>query len=384
MRKASLLGSLGLMACVAGTADGQKIANPALQRVAATERISVSSLTLEQALAKPDGTVLVGRDGKDVSVAQLRKLSLHRQQALGRSKTPRAFLVPASVGKTKSPTGLSRVAEGGHEVAAAVAAANALRTSRLASVGPNRAKIVRPQPGIWEVNGRPKNFVLSPGKPVTLTGLGFGGTMGQANAIGQFPGGALSLRVVDWHDDQVDAMVAPDVTGVPDQPVVVQIVTGAGKVFKLDGGRFYASRQEITLTTGIPRMVRLAAGGPPTTMSDNGDVFRMSSGDSINCFAAGADTLTTVDPGRGFVVTGLSATWGRTDSGDGDYMGDAGSRTFSPGYGFGDWSGDSIRVSWGVWRSHSSPYGMLSGYDECTSEYQIAVTVSGPAGVRPF
>lgn len=384
MRKAPLLGSLVLAVCVARSAGAQKIANPAFQRPASAAKISVSSLTLEQALAKPDGTVLVGHDGKDVTVGQLRRLHQHRQDKLARSKTPRAFLVPASVAKTKSPRGLSRVADGGHALAADIAAANALRSSRLASVGPNRAKIQRPQPGLWEVNGKPRNFVLSPGKPVTLTGLGFGGTMGQANAIGQFPGGALSLRVVDWHDDQVDALLAPDVTGVPDQPVVVQVVTGGGKIYKLDGGRFYASRREITLTTGIPRMVRLAASGQPAAMSDDGVVSRVTTGESINCFATGADTLTTVDPGRGFVVTGLGATWGRTDSGDGDEMGDAGSRTFSPGYGFGDWNGDSIRVNWGVWRSHSSPYGMLSGSDVCSSDYQISVSLSGPAGVQPF
>ncbi len=94
------------------------------------------------------------------------------------------------------------------------------------------------------------------------------------------------------------------------------------------------------------------------------------------------------DAGRGFVVTGLGAHFGRTDSGEGDQWGDAGSRTFLPGYGFSNWygeKGNKIDLHWGTWRSHSSSsFGGLSGpYDWCVSSYQIEVSVQGPLGV-PF
>lgn len=383
MRIERLLGCAALAAAIAAPALGQK-ATTTFQKVAAAEKVSVANLTLEQALAKPDATVLKGKDGKDLTVAQLRRAHQNRQKTLAALKVPKSFLVAGSTGKTRAPGGLSRAGAGAQLLAADVAAAQSLHSARLGPGGPNRAKFQRPQPGIYEVNGKMKNFVLSPGKPLSIGGFGLGTSMGQANAIGQFPSGAVSLRIVDWHDDQVDALFPPDVRGVPDQPITVQVVTPAGKIFKLDGGKFYATREDVTLTHGIPRVVRLAAGGRSASMSDDGTVYRTDYGESINCFPPSADTLTAVDPGKGFVVTGLGATWGRTDSGDGDYNGDAGSRTFFPGYGFGEWSGDSIRVNWGVWRSHTSPYGMLSGWDSCVSSYQIAVSLSGPAGVSPF
>ena len=131
-------------------------------------------------------------------------------------------------------------------------------------------------------------------------------------------------------------------------------------------------------------------------MTNDGIVYRGKHGESIDCPAPGQDTLIGPDrPGhpksilsaRGFALVGLNASWGRTDSGDGDGWGGAGSRTYFPGYGFSDWKGlyqEAIQVRWGVWRSHSSPKILLPGNDFCASSYQIEVVLFGAAGVAPF
>ncbi len=121
-------------------------------------------------------------------------------------------------------------------------------------------------------------------------------------------------------------------------------------------------------------------------MDDNGQVSRYDQGESITCKAVGADTLKVIDTGKGFVVTGLNAVWtGRTDAGDGDLIGADGSRTFTPGYGLGDWNGASIPIRWGVWRSHTSPvFTQTPAFDNCMSSYALTVNLQGPAGVSPF
>jgi hypothetical protein len=100
----------------------------------------------------------------------------------------------------------------------------------------------------------------------------------------------------------------------------------------------------------------------------------------------------------------MTVWFGRTDAGDGDLYGHAGDRVFTPGYSVGDWTRASlavtrqhskevwmIPVSWGVWRSHTSYAGLGAQFraagepdDLCESNYQVALTLTGPAGVAPF
>ena len=212
--------------------------------------------------------------------------------------------------------------------------------------------------------------------------------MGTVNLIGTFPGGAAQLRIVDWKTETISALLPTGLTGVLDQTVSLQVITAARRTFTHPGGSFVATRADTTITTNIPRLLKFQSGaGWGATMDANGNVNRAGYGEHIDCKAAGADTLTMIDLGKGFVVTGLNADWtGRTDSGNGDRDGNEGTRTYSPGYGFGDWNGNSIQIRWGVWREHSTNMGIIGGASEdvCSSSYTISVNLNGPAGVSPF
>jgi hypothetical protein len=364
-----------------------------------TQPIRVTpGLTLAQVLAHPDATQVILSDGRTTTVGELRRRAEDRNRAIA---TVRSGHFPLSGGRaaSRSALGVSRARQVMDATVHENTLAVSLRTRPMeeatrapAGTGavaqshlqPNRAGLV-PTEGIGAVNGKSHGFVVSPGGYLTIAGHGFGDAIGQANVIGQFPNGAEALRVVEWRADEVYALLPPGLRGVLDQPVSIQLVTRVGKTYRIDHGEFVATREDITLTSQITRIVRFQSGSSwPARLEDDGSVTRGASADSMTCASPGTDILTTVDPGRGFVVTGLTALWGRTDSGDHDADGYDGSRTFFPGYGFGSWQGDSIGVSWGVWRSHTSPDFLLSSFDMCESNYQVAVVLTGPAGVSPF
>jgi hypothetical protein len=343
----------------------------------AVEKISVAGLTMQQALAKPDATELVHPDGRRTTVGELRKRVKARE--LLRTTKPKALLTGGSL-KTAYLRGATQ-SKGVVEVAQRdSAAALALRTPKN-----EHAKARHPIVGIENVNGKGRGFVLSPGGNVTIIGGQLGDTIGQVNAIGQFAGGAAPLRVVDWRADEIQALFPPGLRGVLDHDVTLQVITSAGKTFRLDGGKFVAAREDIVATTNILRMVRFqSAPNWPAQLRDDGWVSRNEWGDSFSCRAPSTDRITVVDPGRGFYITNLQLSWGRSDTGDGSSHGDAGGRYFQPGYGVGGWDGDSIDIHWGVWKDHESPDFLLSGSDDCQSDYGLAVVLTGPAGVSPF
>jgi hypothetical protein len=323
------------------------------------------------------------------------------EQDLAALRSPAARLAGAQVA-TRSPAGQAKARAVTQLISNESAAASSLRSAKDSfgsdAVRQNKsfkAAALKLEPGISDVNRKTAGFILAPGGYLTIDGYDFGDGMGQVNVIGGgLPSGALALRVVDWHTGQIYAFLPGPLRGLLDQDVALQVVTRDGKTYRLNGGKFVATREEVTITNGIGRLVRVYGAPPIVGMgvgSEDGHVFRETVGKNIACFQPGQDVLAMVDPGRGFVVVGLSFRWGRTDSGDRDGTGSAGNRMFFPGYSFGDWYtafplGDCIKVKWGVWRSHHSPsvFGD-SAQDWCQSSYQVSsVTLSGPAGVAPF
>lgn len=259
-------------------------------------------------------------------------------------------------------------------------------------------QMLNPPPGIWFVNNRDKNFVLTPGGYITISGKGFGDTLGQVNGFGAADGRRLTYQVLDWHDDQIYAALPIGVRGMADQGAKLQVVTSGQKTFLISTGRFYATREEITVTNDVTRvLVRAFAPQWTTTMSSAGRMDRMTFGPDIDCPGTGQDTLYFRAPPT-WQVSGITYWVGRTDSGNGDGQGNGGSRVFTPGYSTGNWSETTSRDSngpfqmdvlpfnWGVWRRHSSCEITLAGCqaDECDSNYQVAVSLIGPAGVAPF
>lgn len=382
-----------------GASAVQKASALEVPKAVAPETVRLGpAFTLSQALAKPDSTVVVAPDGTKATVAEIKRLREEHARKVALRKTTRQALT-GGVAKVPSPSGLAKVRAHQSAVAQEIAVGAQLRStqagggesarSKLLVAGAGKKSSAIPESGIWTVNGKGQGFLVTPGATLTLEGWAFGETMGQVNVLGQFPSGAAALRIVDWHNGVVSALLPAGIRGVADHDVTVQLITREGKVFLLRSGKFVASREDVTVTQGIPRLVTLRAEPVwQAGLDDSGHLLRVLTYDNMGnppCLPPGRDVLTVRDPGRGFVVTGISAHWGRTDTGDGDGYGNPGNHMFAPGYGFGDWNGDSIDVKWGVWRSHESPSIWLADPSiSCRSEYQIAVTLSGPAGVSPF
>ena len=274
------------------------------------------------------------------------------------------------------------------------------RTSSLAAAAAARSPfsvrnakkedVLAKQPdGIWFVNGKSRDFVLTSGGNVVIAGKGFGSAAGRvlASGLNGFPGGAAALQVTAWTEFEIDAMLPVGIRGVPDlDGISAQVFTATGKSFTLGNGKFVAAREEITLTTQLDRLILFQASPAwPWTMATDGGVHRQRGGP---CPSPGTDDLLFPPPPRGFEVSGISMQHGRTDSGDGD-------DSFTPGYSVGDLdtavtaggqTAKHVRVNWGVFDSHTSLnliLSQLSG-DQCTSDYQVEVRLVGPAGLTPF
>jgi hypothetical protein len=265
--------------------------------------------------------------------------------------------------------------------------------------------------GIYAVNGRTKNIQLTPGGKVVITGLG----LGAAESV-RLVGGALEqrpvlIRMVSRTPTRIDAGIPSATRGSPDEAKAsLEVRVNGGATYRFDGMSFIAAREEITTTDAvtIKAFARVDYDHRwDAIVRDFPTVLRATSGYSIDCKSPGTDIL-VFNRRNGFEVVSATMASGRTDSGDGDENGDAGSRVFTPGYSFGDWNGDSLGVNWGVFRSHTSgkfhvdagviapgdnstglpiPWadaGTGPGDDRCSSIYTItSLTLSGPAGLTP-
>jgi hypothetical protein len=372
---------------LAAPALGQPSAINRAKVPAGTETVHVlPSTKLADVLAKPDTTKVVLADGKQTTVGEIRRSVGQREQHIASLKTHVQNL-PGKLA-VRSTDAAARLKSLAATLSAEDAAAKAAHGAPATLRGPGviGALNMKNFEGILRVNRRERGWHVTPGGFLTIDGQGFGDTIGEVKVFGQFENGPLALNPIDWRKEQIYAQLPVGIRGVIDQDVQVQVVTAARKKHRFEGGRFIATRgEEFVVTSGIHRLIRHSSGGWNAAMGDDGRVHRWTAGTNIDCPRPGFDNLTTLDPGRGFTVTGLGAHFGRTDSGEGDEDGMAGNRTFFPGYDFGPWAGDDLHILWGVWRSHTSPRfgGILDGVDVCRSDYQIEVSVQGPLGV-PF
>lgn len=267
--------------------------------------------------------------------------------------------------------------------------------------------------GVWFVNGESSYFPMTPGGYLTIAGKGFGERLGRVTMLGDPNVRArapseVRLLVTDWNDDEIYAQLPEGIRGMPDQDVRLQVMTHAGTVYLIDKGKFRAAREEMTVTTNLDRIIEVhSTSNWKPTIGGDGQIVRYEdnlwNGDDLTCRAPGSDQL-YFNPPAGYDVSGMTVWFGRTDAGDGDLYGHAGDRVFTPGYSVGDWTRASlavtrqhskevwmIPVSWGVWRSHTSYAGLGAQFraagepdDLCESNYQVALTLTGPAGVAPF
>ena len=367
---------------------------------AGTIRMNANT-TFKQLLAMPDATVVQSADGKQsTTVGAIRAGILARQRAVQTALQTGKYITGGKITVT-SPLGVKAAASLRERLTQENSVALSLRSANL-----NQPSLVyeaqHPTPGIYTVNGKKTGFVLSPGANVIIKGAGFGNAKSVA-VIRGLPKGDIELTVVNWHDNEIWAQIpaTPNtMSGLPDGAVAV-VVYGqhnGTQQYRLDGGTFYANRADFIVTGGtVTRFFQMQfdpnapALEPVSNFTPPGDYERdfYDIGDDPSklnrCWSPGTDYLTTIDPGRGFVVTALTFTWGPTDSGNGDLEGREGDRTFAPGYSLGDWNGNTLPVRWGVWHMHTSPHIFDPSYDDCISEYVVtSVILTGPAGISPF
>ena len=221
-----------------------------------------------------------------------------------------------------------------------------------------------PKDGIFSVNNHfTTSPHLTPGGKVGIWGMGFGAGPGAVTLIGgPFDRSPIKLQVVRWTTDTIEATVPTAIRGVPDvDGAVLQVSTSDGKSYRFDNVSFVAAREEQTITDPQKILLFVQSISSSSSWTPQGQIgqVRWEGGTSIDCPAIGTDTIhfKTV---RGFDAIGATMSHGRTDSGDGDADGWPGSRVFSGNYAFGNWVNEDLPVSWGVFRSHTSPRTYLS------------------------
>jgi hypothetical protein len=389
---------------------------------AATSAATTPTQSLAELLKRPDTDVITSADGKKTTVGAIRKQVAQRQavqDALRAGKLPpgwkatksatvyspqRAQLLSASVTlRNLSRTEAAAALKAAPQKAATTSPSVLSPLANKAAREPATTAMARPKtelkPGIFLVNGKHKGVQFTPGGTYTIDGLGFGTTLGQVDLVSkQFPTGSQALQVsTQWSDGQVQAILPETIRGVPDMPVTLRVTTRDGTLFSLDA-QFYAAREELTLSmvdASLPaqRLFKLDLGRPanwPSPYVWTNTIGRGLRGDNINCPSPGRDTLTpTLSAGWNLAsVTIVGNTPAQPDP-KSDEHGDDGSTTVTGSYGVADWKilqgSEQIVLQWAVFRSHTSPTGLISGgADDCTSNYSIQATLIGPAGLKPF
>lgn len=258
-------------------------------------------------------------------------------------------------------------------------------------------------PGIAIVNGYSKGVQFTPGGLYTLIGSGFGNTVGSVDLVSpHLPGGRLGLPVTQWSERQLQAQFPEPVSGIPDQPVTLRVTTRTGTLFTKDV-QFYATRQPVTLgDVDLRQAFDLTLGAPndwSETLTNGNAITRTKSGNNIDCPSIGKDLLRPRLPQGWALVEVAVNTWLPTQGNPNkDVYGSDGDTVVSGTYNITPTGNQAFEVTWGVLRSHSTQYllgstrfggndyGSLAwqGNDGCVSEYNVELTVVGPAGVMPF
>jgi hypothetical protein len=261
-------------------------------------------------------------------------------------------------------------------------------------------------PGIAIVNGHSKGVQFTPGGLYTVIGSGFGGTVGSVDLVGpHLPGGRLALQVTQWGERQLQAQLPEPVTGIEDQPVALRVTTRTGTLFTMDV-QFFATRQPITLSgteLDLSQAFELTLGNSndwSETLTDSGRITRTKSGQSIDCPSIGKDSLRTkFPPGWALVEVAVSSWLPTQGNPNKDFYGQDGDTVVSGSYSItqipAGLTNQTFDVHWGVLRSHSTNGLSLipkftgndfgwSGNDGCVSDYEVELTLVGPAGMRPF
>jgi len=238
-----------------------------------------------------------------------------------------------------------------------------------------------------------------------ISGCNFGQSQGQVYLNGPFKAGQVQMQIQSWTDTEIEVKVAPNLTGEPDQNnVALVIAPSANAPARLQGCKFYAMRQEVTLSRFPQAQVTLAsivddAGAPVTSVkysSPYNGIGRQDQQSANETFAGGIDRFneTRFNPqgtdvwdfstlAPGFVPTQFSlGHWnGQCAEGGSSVLVDD-DTIYTDGQWSAQWDpGNPKRliVSLAEWHCHATYSG-----DTSNSSYALDVQVSGPAGVNPW
>lgn len=238
-----------------------------------------------------------------------------------------------------------------------------------------------------------------------ISGCNFGQSQGQAYLNGPFRAGQVPLQIQSWTDTEIEVKVAPNLTGEPDQNNVTLVIAPSGNApGRLQNCKFYALRQEVTLTRFPQGQVTLAsivddAGASVTSVkysSPYNGIGRQDQQSANDTFAGGVDRFneTRFNPqgtdvwdfstlAPGFVPTQFSLShWnGQCASGGSAVLVDD-DTVYTDGQWGAQWDpGNPKRliVNLAEWHCHATYSG-----DTSNSSYALEVQVMGPIGVNPW
>jgi hypothetical protein len=236
-----------------------------------------------------------------------------------------------------------------------------------------------------------------------ISGCNFGASQGQAHLNGPFRAGQVAMQIASWTDTLIELKVPTNLTGEPDQnSVSLVIVPSGGAQAQLQNCKFYAMRQEVTLThlsqgqvtlgsvtdTGgsavsyvkfsSPYRGQIGQGSQTSTAAFAGGVDRY---DTFR-FGAGTDTWDFSSLAAGFVPTQFSLSHWALDQCDetGLIVGDT--TVYDDGQWSAQWDPSNPKhliVNFAEQHCHET-----DGSDESNSSYALEVQVSGPVGVNPL
>jgi len=238
-----------------------------------------------------------------------------------------------------------------------------------------------------------------------ISGCNFGQSQGQVYLNGPFRVGQVPLQIQSWTDTAIEVKIAPNLTGEPDQSNVALVIAPSGNApARLQGCKFYAMRQEVTLTRFPQGQVTLAsivddAGASVTSVkysSPYNGIGRQDQQSANDTFAGGVDRFneTRFNPqgtdvwdfstlAPGFVPTQFSLShWnGQCASGGSAVLVDD-DTVYTDGQWGAQWDpGNPKRliVNLAEWHCHATYSG-----DTSNSSYALEVQVTGPIGVNPW